>query len=78
MRILSKKAILWTEMIVDETVFYNKNALKPHLELDDDSTENVVCQIGGCTPMFAAEAVRVIHQHGCDKVNLNMAVQVIE
>ena len=65
-RLLTKRAILWTEMVVDETLVH------VNLRNDDDPEElnrhlpyephlnPIVCQIGGIDPVDTAKAMQLI------------------
>jgi len=80
LRILSRRVILWTEMVVDETIQHATN-LDEHLLLssssdddDDDYTGcQTVCQIGGNCPETCGQAARtVLNTYGYDEINLNV------
>jgi len=70
-RILSNKCVLWTEMVVDETIAYSD-----HLDMwlgYDPNTHPIVCQIGGNNPHFCGQATRIVlDNYGYDEINLNM------
>ena len=70
LRLLTKRAVLWTEMIVDDTIKYT-DSLEQHLAIE--SVEHpVVCQLGGRSPDYTREAVRlIVEDYGYDEVNLN-------
>jgi len=69
--ILSTKAILWTDMVVDSTIAYSE---KLEDILEGDIVPNIqVCQIGGNSPEMCGEATRiVVEQYGYHEVNLNI------
>lgn len=69
-RILSKKCVLWTEMVVDETVVYTEN-VEEHLGYDVE-TAPLICQIGGNLPAYAGKATKIIENYGYDEINLNV------
>jgi tRNA-dihydrouridine synthase A len=69
-RILSKRCILWTEMVVDETLAFT-DTVEQHLGYDQE-TAPLICQIGGCTPAFAAKATRLVEEYGYTEINLNV------
>ena len=69
-RIISKKCVLWTEMVVDETIVYTQN-VHEHLGYDME-TAPIICQIGGNCPEYAAKATRIIEKYGYDEINLNV------
>lgn len=69
MRILTKRATLWTEMIVDETLVHID---KPEKKLEIHKIEHpVVCQLGGNHPEWTARSVVMVEQAGYDEVNMN-------
>ena len=70
LRILSNRVVLWTEMVVDETVQHVEN-LEEHLGYDAN-THPIVCQIGGNSPDLCRKATSVILHRGYDEVNLNI------
>jgi tRNA-dihydrouridine synthase A len=69
MRLLTKRAILWTEMIVDETLVYSQDP-QQHVFFEPSIEPPVICQLGGCQPQHALVAVQVMK--GYDEINLNM------
>ena len=69
-RILSKKAVLWTEMVVDETLAFTKN-VQEHLGYDT-GTCPLVCQIGGNTPEYAKRATKLVEEFNYVEINLNV------
>lgn len=74
MRILTRKATLWTEMVVDETLVFSgqsRDQLAPHLHKND--VENpIVCQIGGIDADYSAQATQLVESYGYNEINLNM------
>jgi len=68
--ILSSKCMLWTEMIVDETLAFTDN-VEEHLGHDGE-TSRLICQIGGCSPEYVAKATRLVEEYGYSEVNLNV------
>lgn len=70
-RIMSKQCVLWTEMVVDETIAYSD-----HLDMwlgKDPNTHPIVCQIGGNNPDFCGPATQIVEQeYNYDEVNLNI------
>lgn len=71
MRILSKKCVLWTEMVVDETIIHSETP-DYHLKYEPDS-HPIVCQIGGNSPDTIDPATRmVLEQYEYDEININM------
>ena len=70
-RILSKRAVLWTEMVVDETIAHTTNELDFHLGFDPE-TQPIICQIGGNNPQLCGQATKVVEEFGYMEVNLNI------
>eukprot|EP00543_Licmophora_paradoxa_P009573 CAMPEP_0202477650 /NCGR_PEP_ID=MMETSP1360-20130828/94046_1 /ASSEMBLY_ACC=CAM_ASM_000848 /TAXON_ID=515479 /ORGANISM="Licmophora paradoxa, Strain CCMP2313" /LENGTH=463 /DNA_ID=CAMNT_0049104899 /DNA_START=63 /DNA_END=1454 /DNA_ORIENTATION=+ len=69
LRILSKRCVLWTEMIVDETLSYSED---PSYHLDfEPNTHPIVVQIGGNSPPMTASGVTLMQKWGYDEINLN-------
>jgi tRNA-dihydrouridine synthase A len=69
MRLFTKKATLWTEMVVDETLIYCSD-IDDHLGFDD-CEHPIVCQIGGNNPEWIYEATLLVKKYGYDSVDLN-------
>ena len=69
MRILSKRAVLWTEMVVDETVAHSADS-DVHLGYDPE-TRPLVLQIGGSSPRMCALGAAAASRYGYDGVDLN-------
>ena len=74
-RILTKRAVLWTEMIVDDTVVHS-SCLEEHLGFNSPAEHVVVCQIGGnnptralhmppplCLNMDTMKSISIVHVH---------------
>lgn len=73
MRLLTKRAQLWTEMVVESTILHNLEPEKCDKFLGYHESEHpVVCQLGGSEPDKLAEAARVVERYGYDEVNLNV------
>ena len=82
MRILSRRAILWTEMVVDETIVYtDPGNLDFHL-LFPIEQKPIVCQLGGNRPHLSKTATHILTTTTCgndedqkkydyDEINLN-------
>jgi tRNA-dihydrouridine synthase A len=70
LRILTKKAVLWTEMVVDDTIANAKN-LEEHLGYDS-AQHPIVCQIGGNDPELCGRAAVVVEKYGYDAIDLNI------
>ena len=72
MRLLTKHAVLWTEMVVDETVVHSSDRYH-HLGFDPEE-HPIVCQIGGNNKQAAYEATKIIAQDfHYDAIDLNCA-----
>lgn len=71
MRTITKKAQLWTEMVVDNTLLYNLDNLKEHLGFNENE-HPIVCQLGGSDPTSLAEAAILVQRYGYDGINLNV------
>jgi tRNA-dihydrouridine synthase len=69
-RILSKRAILWTEMVVDSTILHTRY-LDHHLAYSPELSP-IVCQIGGRHEKSCGDAARIVQGYGYDEVNLNI------
>mmetsp|Transcript_58519 Transcript_58519/g.174271 ORF Transcript_58519/g.174271 Transcript_58519/m.174271 type:complete len:506 (-) Transcript_58519:4-1521(-) len=71
MRLLSKRATLWTEMVCAETLVHcDETEYGKHLAFEHEQ-HPIVCQIGGNVPSEAAFATRLVHEYGYDAVDLN-------
>ena len=67
-RTLTKRALLWTEMVTADAVIHGDRARL----LGYSSVEHpVVLQLGGSDPAKLAEAARIAEGFGYDEVNLN-------
>ncbi|CAE7756253.1 dusA, partial [Symbiodinium pilosum] len=72
MRLLSRKAQLWTEMVVDDTILHNTETEKCDRFLRYNEAEHpIVCQLGGSDPSKLAQAAEIVQRYGYDEVNLN-------
>ena len=70
MRQITKKSLLYTEMIVAQALHYNKNRNKL---LDYDDIEHPISiQLGGDNPILLAEAAQMAEDWGYDEINLNI------
>ncbi len=67
-RILSKKAILYTEMINTGAIIYGDRP--KHLDFDKDE-HPVVLQLGGSEPFDLAQAAKIAQEWGYDQIDLN-------
>jgi len=72
MRLLTRRAQLWTEMVVDDTLLHNLEPQKCDRFLAFHKQEHpVVCQLGGSDPAKLAQAAQIVERYGYDQVNLN-------
>ncbi|MBY9065728.1 tRNA dihydrouridine(20/20a) synthase DusA [Hyphomonas sp. WL0036] len=67
-RVLSKRALLWTEMVTADAVIHGDRA---RLIGYDEREHPLVLQLGGSDPAKLAEAARIAEGFGYDEVNLN-------
>lgn len=67
-RVLSKRALLWTEMVTADAVIHGDRARLIGFSPDQHP---VVLQLGGNEPEKMAEAARVAEAFGYDEVNIN-------
>ena len=67
-RCLTKKALLWTEMVTADAVIHGD---RTRLIGYNDVEHPVVLQLGGSKPAKLAEAARIAEDFGYDEVNLN-------
>ncbi len=68
-RILSRRAILYTEMVTSAAVIHGD---RERLLGFSPEEHPVVCQIGGSDPAEMAEAARIMAEWGYDAVNINV------
>jgi tRNA-dihydrouridine synthase A len=71
MRLISKSAILYTEMVVASTILHT-NQLEVHLGADFQEEQPLVLQLGGADPTQLAEAAQVALRYGYQRFNLNV------
>ncbi len=70
MRQISRRALLYTEMIVAQALYHSKNL---NALLDFDQIEHpIALQVGGDDPKLLAEAARIAEAWGYDEINLNV------
>ena len=67
-RVLSKRALLWTEMVTADAVIHGD---RERLIGFSDAEHPLVLQLGGNEPDKMAEAARVAEAFGYDEVNIN-------
>mmetsp|Transcript_46284 Transcript_46284/g.46980 ORF Transcript_46284/g.46980 Transcript_46284/m.46980 type:complete len:183 (-) Transcript_46284:2751-3299(-) len=70
--ILSTRLVVWTDMIVDETIAHSER-LDDILEPDRNLHNKQICQIGGNSPELCGKATQVVELiYGYDEINLNI------
>ena len=67
-RVLSKRALLWTEMVTADAVIHGD---RQRLIGFSDVEHPLVLQLGGNEPDKMAEAARIAEEFGYDEVNIN-------
>lgn len=67
-RVMSKKAVLYTEMVTTGAIIYGKG---DYLQFDE-SEHPVVLQLGGSDPADMAKAAVKAQEYGYDEVNINV------
>ena len=73
-RLLTKRAVLWTEMVVDDTlVFGDADMVKTHYLEFDEAEHPLICQIGssGFNLEWTEAASKKVRDAGYDEINLN-------
>ncbi|AGF75787.1 tRNA dihydrouridine(20/20a) synthase DusA [Bartonella vinsonii] len=68
-RLLTKKALLYTEMIVADAVIHG---VREQLLTLNDKEHPIALQLGGANPKKLAEAARIAEEFGYDEINLNV------
>jgi len=71
MRLLSKHATLYTQMISESDLLDIKRGSYAHVLGFMPMHKPVVCQLGGNDPERLAEAAKIVEEFGFDEVNLN-------
>ncbi|CAM2070664.1 tRNA dihydrouridine(20/20a) synthase DusA [Sulfidibacter corallicola] len=73
MRQFTKRTLLYTEMVVGNTITYNLNSDFLDRVLKYDPIEHpIAVQLGGDDPKILATAARVCEEYGYDEINLNV------
>ena len=71
MRLMTKKTWLYSEMIMDNALYFNPKRLDPFLG-HDQSEQPLAIQLGGNDPMRLGEAVSLCESYACfSEINLN-------
>ena len=68
-RILSKKTVLFTEMIASKTMIHSKNS---NLIVQNDKQNPIVLQVGGSEPRDLAKCAKIASLLNYDEINLNV------
>lgn len=68
-RLLSRNAWLYTEMVVDKTLIYNKD--HDRFLWFPPEQHPISCQLGGSDPEQLGQAAAVVAKYGYDEINLN-------
>lgn len=74
MRLLTSRAQLWSEMLVDNTLIHNSHSEErmEHFLGFDEIEHPIVCQLGGSDPTLMAQAAVLAERYGYDEVNINV------
>ena len=70
LRLISKKTMLYTEMVASNAILHNKSKKLNKLEHLND--EPVGFQLGGDNPKQMAECAKIIDSYGYNEINLNI------
>ena len=70
-RLLSRRAVLYTEMVTTNALVRNEEDPRRFLEADFGVEEPVVLQLGGSDVGQMREAARIAHRYGYREVNIN-------
>ncbi|CAN0135934.1 unnamed protein product [Laminaria digitata] len=71
LRLLTKRTILWTEMVPSPTITHNSDDLARFLDYNEGVEHPVVLQIGGSETTNVREACRLARPYNYDAINLN-------
>ncbi|MBW7877298.1 MAG: tRNA-dihydrouridine synthase, partial [Candidatus Cloacimonetes bacterium] len=72
-RLLSRRCLLYTEMIVDNTIAHARREGRLGKYLDFEPFEKpLVAQLGGSDKNSLSEAARILEDYGYDGINLNV------
>jgi tRNA-dihydrouridine synthase A len=69
-RILSSRAVLWTEMVVDTTIIHTQE-IDYHLDYERENSHPIVCQIGGNDAELIRKASKPILDYDYSELNVN-------
>lgn len=71
MRLISKRATLWTEMVVPNEEFLSSLERRRKILDFDESQHPVVLQLAGTDPELLGKSVALVEPWGYDEINLN-------
>ena len=69
LRMISKKSMLYTEMVAANSIMYKKDS---HSKLMHSDEKPVGFQIAGDEPKTLADSVKIINKYDYDEINLNI------
>eukprot|EP01064_Diplonema_japonicum_P020638 TRINITY_DN30230_c0_g1_i1.p1 TRINITY_DN30230_c0_g1~~TRINITY_DN30230_c0_g1_i1.p1 ORF type:complete len:377 (+),score=34.51 TRINITY_DN30230_c0_g1_i1:40-1170(+) len=74
MKLISPRVVVWSEMIKDDAILYNKDdpAKMAWLLGKREGEGRTVFQLGGSDPTRLAEAASIVEAWGYDEINLNV------
>lgn len=73
MRLLTRRSLLYTEMVVGSTITHNLGEPRLHRALAFDPLEHpIAVQLGGDDPKTMGISARVCEDYGYDEINLNV------
>lgn len=67
-RLMTKKAMLYTEMVAANALVHGKEYL---IEYDHSEEGSCTLQLGGCDPQILSQAAKIGEKHGYSAINLN-------
>ena len=70
LRLISKRTMLYTEMVASNAILHNKSKKLNKLEHVND--EPVGFQLGGDNPKQLAECAKIVESYGYNEINLNI------
>ncbi len=72
MRLITKKTLLYTEMVMDASINYNRTNLEPYIGHDQTAEHPLAVQLGGCDPESVGEAAYICETFASfQSINLN-------
>ena len=70
LRLISKHAMLYTEMVASNSILHNKS--KKYDKLTHEQDNPVGFQLGGDDPKKLSECAKIVESYGYDEINLNV------